>query len=138
MSRWWNHVTRPEALERDFGETAKKRANLLPGITGLWQVSGRSDVSSEQRFAWDLYYIEHWSLGMDLEIIDAAPLIERQGDALDRRSPSDETAADLIDRLTARLGERRAESFAIADASRVSFGQRTREPLDLCAEGEAP
>jgi exopolysaccharide biosynthesis polyprenyl glycosylphosphotransferase len=64
-----------EALERDFGETAKKRANLLPGITGLWQVSGRSDVSSEQRFALDLYYIEHWSLGMDLEIILKTPYV---------------------------------------------------------------
>jgi exopolysaccharide biosynthesis polyprenyl glycosylphosphotransferase len=64
-----------EALERDFGETAKKRANLLPGITGLWQVSGRSDVSSEQRFALDLFYIEHWSLGMDLEIILKTPYV---------------------------------------------------------------
>jgi len=58
-----------EKLERDFGATAKKRMNILPGITGLWQVSGRSDVSSEQRFALDLFYIEHWSLGLDLEII---------------------------------------------------------------------
>jgi exopolysaccharide biosynthesis polyprenyl glycosylphosphotransferase len=58
-----------EALERDFGATAKKRMNILPGITGLWQVSGRSDVSSEQRFSLDLFYIEHWSLGLDLEII---------------------------------------------------------------------
>lgn len=58
-----------EALERDFGATAKKRTNILPGITGLWQVSGRSDVSSEQRFALDLFYIERWSLGLDLEII---------------------------------------------------------------------
>jgi lipopolysaccharide/colanic/teichoic acid biosynthesis glycosyltransferase len=58
-----------EALERDFGATAKKRMNILPGITGLWQVSGRSDVSSERRFSLDLFYIEHWSLGMDLEII---------------------------------------------------------------------
>lgn len=58
-----------EALQRDFGATAKKRMNILPGITGLWQVSGRSDVSSEQRFALDLFYVEHWSLGMDLEII---------------------------------------------------------------------
>lgn len=64
-----------EALERDFGATAKKRANLLPGITGLWQVSGRSDVSSEQRFALDLFYIEHWSLGMDLEIILKTPYV---------------------------------------------------------------
>ena len=58
-----------ETLERHFGATAKKRMNILPGITGLWQVSGRSDVSSEQRFALDLFYIEHWSLGLDLEII---------------------------------------------------------------------
>ena len=64
-----------EALKRDFGETAKKRANLLPGITGLWQVSGRSDVSSEQRFGLDLFYIEHWSLGLDLEIILKTPFV---------------------------------------------------------------
>ncbi|MEK7382483.1 MAG: sugar transferase, partial [Elusimicrobiota bacterium] len=62
-----------EAPERDFGQTAQKRMNILPGITGLWQVSGRSDVSSEQRFGLDLYYIEHWSLGLDLEIILKTP-----------------------------------------------------------------
>lgn len=62
-----------ESLERQFGATAKKRMNILPGITGLWQVSGRSDVSSEQRFALDLFYIEHWSLGLDLEIILKTP-----------------------------------------------------------------
>jgi exopolysaccharide biosynthesis polyprenyl glycosylphosphotransferase len=64
-----------EALEREFGATARKRMNILPGITGLWQVSGRSDVSSEQRFALDLYYIEHWSLGLDLEIILKTPAV---------------------------------------------------------------
>lgn len=58
-----------EDLLNHFGETAKKRLNALPGITGLWQISGRSDVSSAQRFALDMFYIEHWSLGMDLEII---------------------------------------------------------------------
>lgn len=58
-----------EQLEREFGATARKRMNILPGITGLWQVSGRSDVSSEQRFSLDMFYIEHWSLGMDLQII---------------------------------------------------------------------
>ena len=56
-------------LIRQFGPTAKKRMNALPGITGLWQVSGRSDISTEQRFALDMFYIEHWSMGLDLEII---------------------------------------------------------------------
>ena len=58
-----------EELVRQFGPTAKKRMNMLPGITGLWQVSGRSDVDSEQRFALDMYYIERWSLGLDLTVI---------------------------------------------------------------------
>ena len=58
-----------EKLAAEFGQTALKRMNILPGITGLWQVSGRSDVSSAQRFALDMFYIEHWSLGLDLEII---------------------------------------------------------------------
>ncbi|MBI4678034.1 MAG: sugar transferase [Elusimicrobia bacterium] len=58
-----------EKLDADFGPTARKRMNILPGITGLWQVSGRSDVDSAQRFALDMFYIEHWSLGLDLEII---------------------------------------------------------------------
>lgn len=58
-----------EELLEAFGPTAKKRLNILPGITGLWQVSGRSDISAEQRFALDMFYIERWSLGLDLEII---------------------------------------------------------------------
>jgi exopolysaccharide biosynthesis polyprenyl glycosylphosphotransferase len=58
-----------EELVRRFGATAKKRLNTLPGITGLWQVSGRSDISADQRFALDMFYIERWSLGLDLEII---------------------------------------------------------------------
>lgn len=58
-----------EALIARFGNTARKRMNILPGITGLWQVSGRSDISDEQRFALDLFYIERWSLGLDLEIV---------------------------------------------------------------------
>lgn len=58
-----------EELARRFGPTAKKRMNALPGITGLWQVSGRSDISAEQRFALDMFYIEHWSLGLDLKIV---------------------------------------------------------------------
>ena len=46
--------------------------NLLtvrPGITGLWQVSGRSDVSYEERVQMDMYYIRNWTIWLDLQII---------------------------------------------------------------------
>jgi exopolysaccharide biosynthesis polyprenyl glycosylphosphotransferase len=46
--------------------------NLLtvaPGITGLWQVSGRSDVTYEQRVRYDMHYIRNWSIWMDLQIL---------------------------------------------------------------------
>jgi exopolysaccharide biosynthesis polyprenyl glycosylphosphotransferase len=40
-----------------------------PGLSGLWQVSGRSDTSYQQRIDFDLYYINNWSLGLDLLIL---------------------------------------------------------------------
>ena len=46
--------------------------NLLtvrPGITGLWQVSGRSDISYEERVRLDMFYIRNWSIGLDLELL---------------------------------------------------------------------
>ncbi|NEP00692.1 MAG: sugar transferase [Symploca sp. SIO2E9] len=52
-----------------FSESDYLRHEVLPGITGLWQVSGRSDVGSEQVFALDLAYIRHWSLALDFKIL---------------------------------------------------------------------
>jgi exopolysaccharide biosynthesis polyprenyl glycosylphosphotransferase len=46
--------------------------NLLtvqPGITGLWQVSGRSDVTYEERVKMDMHYIRNWSIWLDLQIL---------------------------------------------------------------------
>ena len=40
-----------------------------PGITGLWQVSGRSDTTWEERMRLDMYYVENWSLGLDIGIL---------------------------------------------------------------------
>jgi len=42
---------------------------VLPGITGVWQVSGRSDVSYEERVRLDMYYIRNWSIWLDLQIL---------------------------------------------------------------------
>jgi exopolysaccharide biosynthesis polyprenyl glycosylphosphotransferase len=57
---------------RDFermGELHKKRLATVPGITGYWQISGRSDVSFEGMWRLDLYYIENWSLSLDIKIL---------------------------------------------------------------------
>lgn len=45
------------------------RHEVLPGITGLWQVCGRSDTDSQNLFNLDLEYIENWSLALDLKIL---------------------------------------------------------------------
>ncbi|BBH17109.1 polyprenyl glycosylphosphotransferase [Nocardioides baekrokdamisoli] len=46
-----------------------RRLNVRPGMTGLWQVSGRSDLSYEDARRLDIYYVDNWSLGQDLSIL---------------------------------------------------------------------
>ena len=45
------------------------RLAATPGLTGLWQVSGRASLSFDESIALDLYYIQHQSLGLDLQIL---------------------------------------------------------------------
>ena len=52
-----------------YGEWEMKRMNVKQGITGLWQISGRSDLSFEEMARLDLYYIQNWSIEMDIKII---------------------------------------------------------------------
>jgi exopolysaccharide biosynthesis polyprenyl glycosylphosphotransferase len=52
-----------------IGEPAKHRLAVLPGITGLWQVSGRSDLGFDQMLQLDNEYINNWSLLRDLLIL---------------------------------------------------------------------
>lgn len=47
----------------------RKRLDMKPGITGLWQVSGRNRLTFEEMVRLDLYYIENWSLFLDLKIL---------------------------------------------------------------------
>jgi lipopolysaccharide/colanic/teichoic acid biosynthesis glycosyltransferase len=52
-----------------YEEWHKLRLEVRPGLTGLWQVSGRSSVPFNEMVKLDLYYIEHWSLLLDLKIM---------------------------------------------------------------------
>jgi lipopolysaccharide/colanic/teichoic acid biosynthesis glycosyltransferase len=57
---------------RDFlqmEDVHKRRLGAVPGMTGYWQISGRSNLSFEEMVRLDLYYIENWSLSFDLKII---------------------------------------------------------------------
>jgi lipopolysaccharide/colanic/teichoic acid biosynthesis glycosyltransferase len=42
---------------------------VQPGLTGLWQVSGRSNLTFDEMVMLDIYYAENWSLGLDLRIM---------------------------------------------------------------------
>jgi exopolysaccharide biosynthesis polyprenyl glycosylphosphotransferase len=52
-----------------YEEWEKGRLEVLPGITGLWQVRGRSELDFDEMVLMDLYYIENWSLRLDLHIL---------------------------------------------------------------------
>lgn len=47
----------------------RKRLQAPPGMTGLWQVSGRSDIAFDEMCLLDIYYIENWSLALDLSVL---------------------------------------------------------------------
>jgi len=47
----------------------KQRLLVRGGITGLWQVSGRSDLTFDEQALLDIYYIENWSISLDLRIL---------------------------------------------------------------------
>ncbi len=62
----------PRPLPADSGDylgDVRRRLLVRPGITGLWQVSGRSDLSWDEAVRLDLYYVDNWSLTYDLAIL---------------------------------------------------------------------
>lgn len=64
----------PDELER-YGESASTFLLIKPGMTGLWQVSGRNNVSYEERVKLDLFYVENWSAWMDIRILIRTALV---------------------------------------------------------------
>jgi exopolysaccharide biosynthesis polyprenyl glycosylphosphotransferase len=58
----------PSEVER-YDTSIRRRLLVKPGLTGLWQISGRSDLSWEESVRLDLRYVENWSLALDLLIL---------------------------------------------------------------------
>jgi exopolysaccharide biosynthesis polyprenyl glycosylphosphotransferase len=52
-----------------YDETAHRRLLMKPGMSGLWQVSGRSSLAWEDSLRLDLYYVENWSFTQDVQIL---------------------------------------------------------------------
>ncbi|MCA9921633.1 MAG: sugar transferase [Anaerolineales bacterium] len=61
-------IITPEEIEK-YGEHGQKLMRVMPGLTGLWQVSGRSDTSYNERVKLDMRYIETWSIRQDIKIL---------------------------------------------------------------------
>ena len=72
-------ITAPELHK--YGTHQQLLLSVKPGITGYWQVHGRQNVTYEERVNMDLYYIENWNLGLDLQILVETPLkvLRREG-----------------------------------------------------------
>lgn len=74
-----------------------RRHEVLPGITGWAQVNGRNALSWEEKFALDVWYVDHWSVGLDLEII-----FKTIGKVLKRESinaPGEATSAEFMGKI---------------------------------------
>src|SRR6202007_2186094 len=53
----------------EYADHVRRRLVVKPGLSGLWQVSGRSDLSWEESVRLDLRYVENWSFALDLQIM---------------------------------------------------------------------
>jgi sugar transferase EpsL len=82
-------------LERYSAEQAR-RHDVLPGITGWAQINGRNNVSWEDKFSLDVWYVDHWSIGLDLRILLLTPwkVLRREG----INEPGNATAREFMGR----------------------------------------
>jgi len=69
----------PDGMSRAFAEWAEGRARVQPGITGLWQIRGRSELPFEEMVRLDLEYIRNSSLLLDIRIILETPALVLKG-----------------------------------------------------------
>ncbi|MDR0720874.1 MAG: undecaprenyl-phosphate galactose phosphotransferase WbaP [Treponema sp.] len=62
-----------EAEKEKYGENFERIFSVKPGLTGLWQVSGRSDTDYVERVSYDTYYLQSWSVWLDVWILYRTP-----------------------------------------------------------------
>ena len=60
-------VTKGELVK--YGSQADYILSVMPGLSGMWQTSGRSDTEYEERITLDTYYIQNWSVWLDIWLI---------------------------------------------------------------------
>ncbi len=75
----WNVVRRemsligPRPITADeislYGDDYYIYQQVLPGMTGMWQISGRNDLSYQERISLDVYYVQNWSIWLDIHIL---------------------------------------------------------------------
>ena len=68
MSLIGPRIITPEELKK-YGQWGDTLLTVMPGLSGLWQVSGRSNTSYDRRISYDMAYIHNWSLWLDVKII---------------------------------------------------------------------
>jgi lipopolysaccharide/colanic/teichoic acid biosynthesis glycosyltransferase len=70
-------------LER-YTPEQKHRHHVKPGITGLAQINGRNSISWEEKFKYDVWYVDNWSLWVDLKILVMTVLKVMQQDGINQ------------------------------------------------------
>jgi sugar transferase EpsL len=94
-------------LERYSTEQARRHA-VLPGITGWAQVNGRNALTWEDKFNLDVWYVDHWSFGLDLRILlmTLKKVIQREGISQPGHATAEEFFPRLLSEPTGDTGEK--------------------------------
>jgi len=90
-------------LER-YTPEQMRRHDVLPGITGWAQVNGRNTLTWEDKFRYDVWYVDHWSLWLDIKIMAITfwKVIKREGINQPGRATADEFMGDGDEELSVR------------------------------------
>jgi lipopolysaccharide/colanic/teichoic acid biosynthesis glycosyltransferase len=91
-------------LER-YTPEQMRRHDVLPGITGWAQVNGRNAIAWEDKFRYDVWYVDHWSFGLDIKILAMTlwKVVKREGISQPGRATADEFMGTNIESRDSRM-----------------------------------